>query len=121
ARSRLLLAATCKLVFFYRLVHHHSQVAPHGVDYRRQPLRRSVDKEEQLRENLLPRWHRGQRFNLAHLDHTAFNHAGLEGELWVFLGVLAERLRQRYGIVAISNRGNATQALERLSRRRALG
>src|SRR5947209_521221 len=72
------LAAFLKLFLLHALIDHHRQVAAHGIHYRDQPLRRSIDEEQQLGVNLFLGRHGGQRLDLVHRDHAAFEHARLK-------------------------------------------
>src|SRR5580700_11750285 len=53
----------CKLFLLHTLAQHHGQVAAGGVEHRCQPLRRRIDEEEQLREDLFLARHGGQRLD----------------------------------------------------------
>src|SRR5262249_24380415 len=70
------------------------QVAGHAVDRSRDALRRRVEHEHQLTDQLLFRWQRGQGVDVFDVDYAAFDNAGFEFELSVLLGELAQHLGQ---------------------------
>ena len=86
-----------------------------GVHHRDQALRRSIHQEQQLGVDLFLRRHGGQRLDLLDRDHAAFDHARLEGELRIVLGVLRQRLGQRDRIaLGVGDRSDARQILQRV-------
>src|SRR5229473_1663592 len=76
---------TGKLALLDTLIDDDGEIAAGGVDDRGQTLRRGVDQEEELREELFLARHGGQFADFANVDHLAVDDAQLEGELRVVL------------------------------------
>src|SRR2546422_1289860 len=107
------LSSLFELLLLHALTHDNGQVAAYSIHNRDQSLRRSIDQEEELGVDLLLGRHCGQRLDLFGRDHAAFYYACLERELRIVLGILRQRLGQRYRIsLRVGNRGPAFQVLQ---------
>src|SRR5208283_3540682 len=110
-----------ELLLLHALAHHHRQIPSHRIHRRNQPLRRSIQQEQQLRIKLFLRWHGRQRFDLLDRNHAPFHHSRLEAEFRIILDILRQRLRQRHRVAfRVRDRRNALQILQRLFDLRAL-
>ena len=77
-----------KLFFFHALAQNHRQVASCRIEDGHQALRRSIDEEQQLREELFLARQGGQRLHFGHIQQLAVHDAQLELELSVFANPL---------------------------------
>jgi hypothetical protein len=92
---------------------------PVGVEHRSQPLRRSIDQEQKLREQLFLARHGGQRLDFFDIHQLAVDDAQLELEL----RVLANPLGKKPWPAPPDRRGkrHSAHALQALQRRLNLG
>src|SRR5258708_22233017 len=106
---------TGELALLDALIDDDGEIAAGGIDDRCQTLRRRVDEEKELREELFLARHGGQFADLANVDHLAVDDAQLEGELGVVLDPGGKSLGESYRITGgVSNRRDALEPLERL-------
>ncbi len=121
-RSRLGTASPAgpKLVGFDRFADGDREVARQRVQRHRDALRRSVQQEHDLAEQLFLRREIRELLNLGDGDDAAFDDSGLELKCRNVFGDLGERLGERHRVrLRVGDRIRAAQILEQIFRGRA--